>query len=137
MNKEIPKEEIYDGLVKAFEKYLDIKLVEDKLTNWENKKNKELEELYQTEKWLNRERKASKKEKIFVKIKKGQFILHYTPLKTDFLVDNKIITEIMSPTAVDWVLKLKGITIDDISEKERSSKDLKENLIKFQSIADN
>lgn len=30
-----------------------IKLVEDKLTNWVIKKNKELEKEYQTEKWLN------------------------------------------------------------------------------------
>ncbi|NVM28726.1 MAG: lipoate--protein ligase family protein [Candidatus Helarchaeota archaeon] len=137
LQKEIPKDEIYDGLISTFEKNLNIKLVEDKLTNWEIKKNKELEKEYQTEKWLNPHREDMKKEKIFVKIRKGQFIFHYTPLSAEFVIENKKITEIICDSSLKEVSTLKGINIDEISEKNSLFRDLKKNLLKFQVLSEN
>ncbi len=137
IQKVIPKDQIYDGLISAFEKNLNIKLVEDKLTNWEIKKNKELEKKYQTEKWLNPYQEDKKEEKLFVKIRKGQFIFYYAPLSAEFVIENKIIKEIISSASLYKVSTLKGIKIDEISEKDSLLQDLKKNLLKFQVIAEN
>lgn len=136
LEQEISKEEIYDGLISAFEEQLKIKLVEDKLTKWEIKKNAELETLYQTEEWLSSHSRSAKKDKKFVKIKKGQFIFHSAPLNCDFVVNKNVITEIISQSADKEVLTLKGLALEDISDHTALFKDLKQNLIKYQAIAE-
>ncbi len=135
--KQIEKGDIYDGLIACFEQNLKIKLIEDKLTNFEIKMNGELEESYKTEEWLNIYGEDSKQEKDFVKIKKGLFIFHYSPLKIDLVIEDDTIIELIGNENSKSLLNLQGLKIQAISEEIEPLKDIKGLLLKCSNIASN
>lgn len=138
LRRDLSKETVYDGLIESFEKDLRISLIEDRLTNWEIKKNKELEKKYQTDKWLNPSSSRSRDQKRFIKIRKNKFIFHYSPMTTDFLIENKIITEIKCDIPISsWLSDLMGINIENIPDSTDILRDLKKELLKSQTLSEN
>jgi lipoate-protein ligase A len=119
-----------EGLKFSFESALGTDLIEDDVSESEQKTLDDLLREYNRKEWNFRNDDPTKTIRSYIKIKKGTCIVHYTPLTTEFFISNGFIYDIRPIPRKEYIRQLLGKNIEEISNQDPSYMDLQKELMR-------